>query len=295
MFKRAIYLTLFLFGASPVFGFALLGPYTDWMTWSNGYRRPPQLGGPMNIGAEYRWNLPVITYGFDPEFIEYFGQDGIRAVREAIGMITNLPAASEMVLDDYDLRTVAINHEARQLGLLDLKSISLKMLLVQLGLAEPMRNMWTIRERTNDSVNVIARNFDPASLTPTNVLNGVAYEYWIYTYPDGGIEALETLSDPTSFALPAAADDSYQPGYFRHALSRDDVGGLRYLYSRNNVNIEPLPTDVTAVGNTHRPLPDIAPRPGVEKLSFLRMSWNTNLGKFNAVTSVFNQRMSPMA
>ena len=38
------------------------------------------------------------------------------------------------------------------------------------------------------------------------------------------------------------------PGYFFNGLTRDDVGGLRYLLSTNNVNLESLLPDVYGAG-----------------------------------------------
>jgi hypothetical protein len=50
---------------SKVQAFALLGPYANWMDVTNGFRQPGDIGGPMNVGEEYRWNVPVVTYGFE--------------------------------------------------------------------------------------------------------------------------------------------------------------------------------------------------------------------------------------
>ena len=36
--------------------FSLLGPYTDWMKASIGYRQNGDLGGPMDFDEGYRWN-----------------------------------------------------------------------------------------------------------------------------------------------------------------------------------------------------------------------------------------------
>lgn len=61
-------------------GFSLLGPYTDWMSRANGYQQPGDVGGPMDITEGYRWNVPVVTYGFDRSFLDYFGSNGVAAV-----------------------------------------------------------------------------------------------------------------------------------------------------------------------------------------------------------------------
>ena len=77
---------LVAFNAAP---FSLLGPLAPWMTQEIGYGREGDVGGPMDIGKEYRWNIPIITYGFDQEFVDYFGEAGVRAVEDAIAIITN--------------------------------------------------------------------------------------------------------------------------------------------------------------------------------------------------------------
>ena len=84
--------------AGPVGGFAfsLLGPYADWMDVQKGYQLPGDIGGPMNIGEGYRWNLPVVTYGFDRSFLDYFGSNGVAAVEGAIGILNALPPASSI-------------------------------------------------------------------------------------------------------------------------------------------------------------------------------------------------------
>ena len=50
--------------------FSLLGPYEPWMDTTNGFRSyNGDIGGPMALGNEYRWNVPVLTYGFDQSFL----------------------------------------------------------------------------------------------------------------------------------------------------------------------------------------------------------------------------------
>src|SRR6266487_708950 len=63
--------------------FSLLGPYAPWQVTPIGYNLPGDIGGPMRLSDGYRWNVPVITYGFDPSFIGYFGTNGIAAVEAA--------------------------------------------------------------------------------------------------------------------------------------------------------------------------------------------------------------------
>ena len=60
--------------------FALLGPVQPWMQVTNGVIGSGDIGGPMDISNEYRWNVPVVTYGFDQSFMDYFGTNGVAAV-----------------------------------------------------------------------------------------------------------------------------------------------------------------------------------------------------------------------
>jgi len=75
------------------------------MAVSNGYAQPGDVGGPMRLGQEYRWNLPVITYGFHPRFVQHFGSNGVRAVEAAVKILNRLPPASQVQLEDFPLRT----------------------------------------------------------------------------------------------------------------------------------------------------------------------------------------------
>src|SRR5262245_51899616 len=98
---RPLTLSVILFSAAHGFGFALLGPYADWMQLTNGYRGPYDIGGPMDLREEYRWNVPVVTYAFDQSFLDYFGSNGVAAVESAIQILNNLPPASQIVLTNF--------------------------------------------------------------------------------------------------------------------------------------------------------------------------------------------------
>src|SRR5262249_11692352 len=94
------------------FGFALLGPYADWMQKTNGYYQTGDIGGPMEIGQSYRWNVPVVTYGFDQSFLDYFGSNGVAAVEGAIQILNDLPPASALMLTNFPLDTARYNYTA---------------------------------------------------------------------------------------------------------------------------------------------------------------------------------------
>ena len=109
--------------------FALLGPVQPWMQTTNGVIQPGDIGGPMCISNEYRWNVPVVTYGFDQSFLDYFGTNGVAAVESAIQILNDLPPASQIVLTNYPFNSQSENFAAAAQSLYDLKSETLSLLL----------------------------------------------------------------------------------------------------------------------------------------------------------------------
>jgi hypothetical protein len=169
-------------------------------------------------------------------------------------------------MTDADLRrkprdTKRIHSTAQALGVLDLKSYAMGMLAEQLGLAGAVRWTWALRDRqvignfTNYAV--IQRNFDPFTLKPTRYVNDHKWTYFIGTFPTG--VGNNTYEDAAEIAIDQAGDNPFissavsasvgedllstglRQGEYYSALSRDDVGGLRYMYTRFNINSEFLP------------------------------------------------------
>src|SRR5947209_12131779 len=94
-----------LFIANEAKSFSLLGPYAGWMTPGLGYRQSGDIGGPMALGEEYRWNVPIVTYGFDKSFLDYFGSNGVAAAEQAVQLLNALPPASTIDLNNYPFAT----------------------------------------------------------------------------------------------------------------------------------------------------------------------------------------------
>lgn len=300
----AAYLTML---ASRSQAFSLLGPYADWMYATNGYHQGYDIGGPMDINEGYRWNVPVVTYGFDKSFIEYFGSNGVAAVESAIQIVNDLPPASDIVLSNYPDVTLRENFRAAGYGLYDLKSTTLALLFEQLGLTQPVRNIFDLRQWTPALVPpdapadcgepcfawaipnfIIERNFDPDTLSPSLYVNGTVYSGLIEYFSNELTDVLEFPVDPLSVSYSAVGDafdvDNYglQPGFFYIGFTRDDVGGLRYLFNRTNVNYENLLPDVYPGGNSKGPIVNGALRPGLEKITFSPSPTHKN-GGFNTV------------
>jgi hypothetical protein len=269
--------------------FSLLGPIEEWQTPELGYFAPEiDVGGPKNIGEEYRWNVPVITYGFDEAFMDYFGKAGVAAVDSAFDILNSLPAASQMQLTSFPTIVRLDNYRATSQNLLDLKSAVLALVVEQLGLASPERYVWTLRARSVypdqpfTNYYVVQRNFDPYTFLPSRFVNGTRYTYEIdeFANPDFA-DAVDIPIDP-EYARSSVAgwlDYGYTylsysgpySGAFLYSLSQDDAGGLRYLLDTNNVNYEALPSGVTARDGSSNYV-DHALRPGLDKLAFQKIS-----------------------
>jgi len=225
-------------------GFSLLGPFMTWQAPALGYQQTNDLGGPMYLRSYYRWNVTNVTYAFDQSFIDYFGTGGISNVDDAFRILNSLPNASALNIDDYPLNGKLWNPTAEQAGLLDLKSYTLAMLVQYMGLADPERYVWTLNYRgavgQQTNYHVISMNYDPLTLNPTNQVNGVYYTYRI-SEVNGVADAVEypvTATDLVQYS--AVAGGHLGAGYFYTGLTRDDVGGIKYLLSTNNLAVEGL-------------------------------------------------------
>ncbi len=271
--------------------------------------------GPKNLGEGYRRNTPGMYYAFDVSFGDYFGSNGEFAVQQAFDLlngvmngqannplylysptngilgdtngapgITLFPTNSvdnySANLAEFPFNSRGENYTASALGLLDLKSVTLSLLVEQLGLADSVRYIWALRNRYTGVIgescnppgpgflieyNVIQRNFDivPSALNQLQYsayVNGELYSYWIdencgavaASPPD--VDALEIPADTVNNVPPVASANGEFPlltGFFYTGLTRDDVGGLRFLYSTNNYDTpSPGYLESAAAGST---------------------------------------------
>src|SRR6185312_11240877 len=98
----------------------------------------------------------------------------------------------------------------------------------------------------------VKRNFDVVPSAPnqyqnSSYVNGVLYSYWIEEACTGTptADAIEFPVDPLQSPYSAVADyDSFEyrgleAGMFYTFLTRDDIGGLRYLIRTNDLAREP--------------------------------------------------------
>src|SRR6185369_13347915 len=112
---------------------------------------------------------------------------------------------------------------------------------------DPIRFAWNIRERTvsNQQTNYVAvqRSFDPETALTSPIVNEEQYRYEIFdglrlstnTYADA-IEAPVIFPSLSPLSFPVAGAQ-LQAGLFCQGLSRDDLGGLRFLFHNENRRI----------------------------------------------------------
>jgi hypothetical protein len=304
-----------IFQEIPARGFSLLGPFEDWMQPSNDFRlqvdyyygTPGVIGGPMCISDGYRWNVPLVTYGFDQSFLNFFGSNGVAAVEGAIQILNDLPPASGIVLTDYPYYSQLTNGQAQTESLCDLQSATLSLLLEQLGLASPTRSVYVLQGWepcfTNDPdfsgcpegvnpVYVVMRNFDPLSLVPSDSVNAIEYAYIAVSAFRANVDIATTIMEALDSLGPipdsAVADNQFSVvGGFYTGLTSDDVGGFCYLYSTNNVNYESLVPGVSGTGANVNMWVNGAWRPGVDKIAFVRQPCNSSNDGFLPTTNLF--------
>jgi hypothetical protein len=286
----AVFCLAFTRGA---FGFSLLGPFAPWMTPDVGFIQDEawDVGGPRNLGDEFRWNIPLLTYGFDENFKNFFGQPGIDAIEKGVAILNRISPASQIDLSLTPSETTRFHPTAQAAGVFDLKSTAVIYMVEALGLANSVRFTWLLNStnialRSNEGSGpydvILQRNFDPMTFEPSSFVNSVRYTYYVGElpepfFPQGNRDAGELAVDatggsfrpPVSSFFPSLAMPGWREGNYFSALTRDDVGGIRYLLSSNNINVEPCLPTVRALGGGID-FVKIAARPGIEKITFQR-------------------------
>ena len=256
-------LTLLAFGGQLASGFSLLGPVANtpdtWQIPDIGYMLSGDIGAPKNLGEEYRWNTPVIYYGFDQSFLDYFGSNGVAAVEQAFAVLNGMTNFSKysVNLSEVPLETTRLNYRAQALNLYDLKTFTLFLVVEELGLTDSDRYVWTLRSRETQPglscpymiYGVIKRSFDPVTWEPSSYVNGTLYSYRIFEICSGGPPVAQTVPfsvDPLALnTYPVTSESTFGYGQYTTSMTRDDIGGFRYIYGTNNVNWEAMSDDST--------------------------------------------------
>ena len=328
--KRFICLALGLTVAGNAFGFSMWGPAESWQTqdldygirYLPSYPMPDlvlqevqgpgslfsintELGGTKNLGEGSRLNIPIITYGFDYTFLSYFGAKGVAAVDSAFAVLNGLPAASSANLKTFATQgNQQVNYSAQAMRMLDLKSTVMWLMMEHMGLIGETHT-YDLRERvTEPSANgvpcafdivVIQRNFDPVTYDPSHYVNGT-----LLTYQIGCLNPTVDVGDAMEQAVQAGAPpfscvatrEALQVGGYYLRITRDDMGGLRYLYRRDRYVNEgfDINTSITTTSGTYTPISlqgsngigvggaFSALVGGVEKITFVKTPYDSELG-----------------
>jgi len=175
-------------------------------------------------------------------------------------------------LTEFPFNSQDFNGTAQGYYLTDLKSVILHLLVEQMGLAEPERYTWTLHDRvvfsppgcpTGNTYLVVQRNYGYQDQTFTGPQTGTIYTPYVnnilYTYdiledcghhPPAWTAATVPFSVDTTIAeYTAVAANNFEGGVedgqggleiggFYTGLTEDDVAGLRYLMSSNNIEYE---------------------------------------------------------
>jgi hypothetical protein len=270
----------------------------------------------MALGEEYRHNVRTLTYGFTPEFMDWFGNTAAQEIEEVIEYFNSLGDLTVVDPNSFPLNSTRFNASAYQLNLVDVKSVAFFLVTEFLGLTDPSRFVFTLRELEviEDPVRrylVINRNYDPITYQPSPYINGHLHTWT--TIFDDDTEAFPIISavDPLAEeATPAASFTFSSPyrGFYLTGLTRDDVGGLKYIYRSDNFNVETLPAGttfstaggagVTGQNGSSTPWTPVLPnltnqvvtvntnlvdqglRPGIGGFNFVRAEYDSTFGQF---------------
>jgi hypothetical protein len=308
--KKVICAMLGLAAIQHASGFSIFGPAETFQTpildyiTRYYYGNDTELGGPKNFGEGSRLNVPIITYGYDSTFVDYFGSQGVAAVDSAMAEMNSLPSANSAQLSKFLTQdNQAINYTAQALALTDIKSTVMSIMLEHMGLIGET-HVWDLRARVAQpnttcefEYAVINRNYDPVTYNPSAYVNGVQYGYTIWDGCANGVsvaDAIEQSVDQTSpaqFSYTAVATRyGQQLGGYYLGITRDDMGGLSYLYRSANYSYEALDADSIAQPSSSG---WVAVNPlgannaitgfegllgGVGKITFVKVAYNSLLG-----------------
>jgi hypothetical protein len=289
-------------------GFSIFGPAETWQTpvldYLTRYFYSDTEGyGPKNFDEGSRLNVPIVTYAFDYTFLDYFGAEGVAAVDSAMAKMNSLPRASSAKLSKFLTQdNQGINYTAQALELTDLKSTVITLMLEHMGLAGET-HVWDLRGRAalpggGFEYVVINRSYDPVTYNPSAYVNGVNYTYFIQDGSSIGVDVADAieipvdLTSPAHFTFTAAATiQALQPGGYFLGITRDDMGGLAYLYRQKNYAYEVLDTNsiIEGLAGSWDPYStnviDSVTNAGfqglfggAEKITYVKLNYNSLLG-----------------
>ena len=224
------------------------------------------LAGTTNVDAAFALMNGVMA-GFNntPLFLNgptngiFPGDNGLYTGQTVTLNSTNNLDGYSTDLSEFPLNTANYNYTANALGLVDLKSIIYSLLVENMGLADPVRYDWTLHDRYQPpnttcpnftEYTVVERNLDylisplqsaSGQTQYTPYINDTLYTYLIFEHCTGANPLAVTIpsnTDPYASINTPVATGLLDYGAFYSGLTRDDVAGLRYLMTSNNIKTE---------------------------------------------------------
>jgi hypothetical protein len=254
LLKRCVWVGLLAASLRVAFGYSPLGPAESYQVTTIGYMLTNDLGAPKDFFTEYRRNTPTMYYTCDANFYAFFGPQGVAAIDAAFGVFNSLSNVSaynnDLSLTNFAYGSRRQNWQAQALKLYDLKSLTMELIIENLGLAQPDRFTWGLHDRfllpggtcpQGESYVIVKRNFDPVTGMPSSYVNNTLLSYQIVeictgTDPLGVAKPFSV--DPLADMSTAVAARAGTFGTFYNGLTVDDVAGLRFLLRTNNAQIE---------------------------------------------------------
>jgi hypothetical protein len=332
--KKFICLALGVTAAYNASGFSMWGPIESWQTQDLDYveRYLPclplpnltvlevqgpgaynnfnvELGGTKNMGEGSRLNTPIITYAYDTTFLTYFGAQGVAAIDSAFTLLNGLPKASSAKLTEFITEgNQQVNYSAQAMRMLDLKSTVMWLMMEHMGLIGETHT-YDLRERVTEPGGVacafdyvvLQRNFDPVTYSPSQYVNGRLLTYQIADLCTSGVQVGDASEQAAQVGSPplscVATREALEVGGYYLRITRDDMGGLRYLYRHDRYVNEGFDTNTTigTSGGTWNPISLTATNVGgvfsalvggVEKITFVKTPYDSLLGTgFTPITN----------
>ena len=181
-------------------------------------------------------------------------------------------------LTEFPLVSYQVNYTAQAAGIWDIKSEVLHTVALDIGLADPNRYVWTIHTRQLNPLqlknpqcpqdvqySVVQRNYDvnPTQNYPySSYINGSLYTFLIDENCGNGVNvpwSARTFTYPadpyanqyTAVTSGGLVNGGLNAGEFYMGMTRDDVAGLKYLISSNNINWEATAPSGGVILNTN--------------------------------------------
>jgi hypothetical protein len=270
-----------------------------------------ELGGTKNLGQGARLNVPIITYAYDSTFLTYFGAKGEAAIDSAFAVLNGLPRASATKLTSFGTQgNQQVNYTAEALRMLDLKSTILWLMMEHMGLIGQTHTFDLLERVTAPTVAgfaanpcsydyvVAVRNFDPITYSPSEYVNGTLLTYQIGELCPA-IQVGDAMEQTAQAGAPpfssVATRETLQVGGYYLRITRDDMGGLKYLYRSDQYVNEGLDSNsvVGASISAYNPVSTTETNTttttttttgfsglfgGVEKITFVKTPYDSVLG-----------------